>query len=194
MTAFADFLDLQTAVIEQIGNPSIADVMPRLVLMAETSLNRQLRTADQMTTAAVVVSGKTATLPTDFVEAIGLFSAAGFEYVQQPIHPLKCGLDRGFYAIQGGNLICNADATYSLSYYAKLPTLTSSMTATNWLLTKWPGLYLYAVGYEAAKYTRDVDGAQASRQLLEMELADVKAADASARYSRARVVLQGVTP
>lgn len=192
--AFADFLDLQTAVIEQVGRPDIADVMPRLVKLAEAGLNRRLRCADQMTTAPVTVSAGSAALPADFLEAIGLFDAAGGELIQQPIHMLKDGASRGHYAIEGGNLICNADADYSLAYYASLPTLTASMTATNWLLAKFPAAYLYAVGYEAAKYARDVEGAQAAKGLFEMEIADVQAADASARYARARVVLPGVTP
>ncbi len=194
MTAFADYLDLQTAVIEQVGNAGIADVMPRLVKMAEVSLNRALRTNDQITTAALTVTAGQATLPTNFLEAIGLFDASGCEYIQQPLHALKDGHSRGFYAISGPLLLCNAPSTASLSYYAALPTLTASMTASNWLLLKFPGAYLYAVGCEAAKYLRDVEGAQASKALLEMELADVRASDAGTRYSRARIVLQGVTP
>ena len=43
MTAFTDFLDLQTAVIEQVARPDIADVMPRLVKLAEAGINRRLR-------------------------------------------------------------------------------------------------------------------------------------------------------
>lgn len=192
--AFADYLDLRTAVIEHVANPSIADVFPRLVLLAESSLNRKLRTRDQMARAVLTVVSGTAALPLGFMEAIGLFDARGCEYIQQPVHMIKDGHDTGYYAIEGGNLLVNSDGEKALDYYAALPTLTASQTATNWLLQKHPSLYLYAVGYEAAKYLRDVEGAVTSQQLLDMELADLRAGDFSARYSRARIVIPGVTP
>lgn len=192
--AFADFIDLQTAVIEQVRSPDVADVMPRLVSLTEARLNRELRTRDMMAQATVTIASGTATLPTDFLAAIGLFDSAGVEYHEQPIHALKEGRDLGFYAISGGNILCNSDGAKTLNYYASIPTLTSSMTATNWLLTKFPGVYLYGVSTEAAKYLRDVEGAAALKALYDLELAEAKAADADARYSRARIVLPGVTP
>jgi hypothetical protein len=192
--AFADYLDLQTAVVEQVANPAIADVMPRLVQLAEARLNRDLRTREMMAQATLTIASGTAALPADFIDAIGLFDAQGREYVQQPVHALKEVHDMGFYAISGASLLCRADGDKVLDYYAKIPTLTASMTATNWLLARYPGLYLYAVSTEAAKYLRNVDEAQAMRALYDMELSEAKAGDAASRYSRARVTIQGVTP
>lgn len=192
--AFADFLDLQTAVIEQVRAPDIADVMPRLVQLAEARFNRDLRTRDMMAQASVTIANGTAVLPAGFLAAIGLFDGAGFEYHEQPIHALKDGRQYGHFAISGGNIICNTDGAKTLDYYTSLPTLTSAMTATNWLLAKFPGVYLYGVSSEAAKYLRDVEGAAAFKALYDMELAEAKAADADARYSRARVTIMGVTP
>ena len=194
MTVLADYLDLQTAVIEQVANPDIADVMPRFVAFAETRLNRELRTRDMMAQAAITIASGVAPLPTGFLEAVGLFAANGCEYVQQPIHAVKDGLDHGFYAVQGGNIMCNADGAKVLDYYTALPSLNASITATNWLLAKYPALYLAAVSYEAAKHLRDIDGAQALRAIYDMELSDARADDSRARYSRARVVIQGDTP
>lgn len=192
--AFADYLDLQTAVIEQVANPDIADVMPRLVSFAEARFNRELRTRDMMAQATITIAGGTAALPVGFLEAIGLFNAAGCEYIQQPIHSVKDRLDFRLYAIQNGNILCNADGEKVLDYYAAIPTLNASMTATNWLLAKYPALYLYGVAYEAAKHLRDVAGAQAFKELYGMEFNDMRADDRSTRYSRARIVVTGVTP
>lgn len=194
MTAFADYLDLQTAVIEQVANPDIADVMPRFVAFAEARLNRELRTRDMMAQATVTIAAGAAPLPVGFLSAIGLFSANGCEYVQQPIHAVKDRLDAGFYAVSGGNILCNADGDKVLDYYAALPSLNASITASNWLLAKYPGIYLAAVSYEAAKHLRDIDGAQALRAIYDMELSDARIDDSRARYSRARVVVQGDTP
>lgn len=192
--AFTDFLDLRTAVVEQVANPAIVDVMPRLVLLAEAWLNRRLRTRDMMDSATVAISGGTGALPSDFISAIGLFDASGREYVQQPVHMVTDGVDTGYFAIDGGNILVNSDGNKTLRYYAKIPTLTTSMTTTNWLLQRYPGLYLYAVSHEAAKYMRDPEAIQATKLATEGELAEALADDAASRYSRARIVLPGVTP
>ncbi len=192
--AFADFLDLQTAVVEHVRDPSITDVMPRLVKLAEAKLNQALRTRQMMATDTLTIVSGSAALPADFLEAIGLFDASGKEYIQQPVHMVREGRNNGFYAVENGTLLVNSDGDLRLDYYATLPTLTASMTASNWLLQAFPHVYLYAVGLEAAKYMRDLEGAQATKALLEMEMSDLAASDAQARYSRARIILPGVTP
>lgn len=192
--AFADFLDLQTAVVEHVGNPSIADVFPRLVKLAEVTMNRRLRCREQITTASVVVTGGVGALPSDFQEIIGVYDGAGIEYIAQPLQVLKEAQSRGYYAISRSNIVTKNDETLTLEYYAKVPTITDSLTDTNWLLQKHPGLYLYAVGAEAAKYLKDVELAQATLALADLEFAAAAAEDAQQRYSRARVRVMGVTP
>lgn len=194
MTAYADLLDLQTAVIERVKNVGLADVFPQLVKLAEASFNRRLRCREQMTTATVTIASGTATLPVDLEEIVGVYDGAGTEYINQPVQALQQVQDRGYYAISGSSIIAKSDETLTLQYYAKLPTITDSMADSNWLLQRHPGLYLYGVSFEAAKHLADADMAQAVNQILEMEYAAVEAADASSRYARARVRVAGVTP
>lgn len=192
--AYADLLDLQTAVIERVKNVGLADVFPQLVKLAEASFNRRLRCREQMTTATVTIASGTATLPVDLEEIVGVYDGAGTEYINQPVQALQQVQDRGYYAISGSSIIAKSDETLTLQYYAKLPTITDSMADSNWLLQRHPGLYLYGVSFEAAKHLADADMAQAVNQILEMEYAAVEAADASSRYARARVRVAGVTP
>ena len=194
MTAFADFIDLQTAVVEHVRNPSIADVFPRLVKLAEVGFNRRLRCREQISTATVTVSGGSGALPTDMAEIIGVYDAAGVEYIAQPLQAVKVSQGRGYYAISSGNIVTRNDEDLTIEYYAKVPTITDSLTDSNWLLQKHPGLYLYGVGLEAAKYLRDVETAQATSALLDMEYTAAAAQDDQDRYSRARVRVAGVTP
>ena len=194
MTAFADFIDLQTAVVEHVRNPSIADVFPRLVKLAEVGFNRRLRCREQISTATVTISGGSGALPTDMAEIIGVYDAAGVEYIAQPLQAVKVSQGRGYYAISGGNIVTRNDEDLTVEYYAKVPTITDSLTDSNWLLQKHPGLYLYGVGMEAAKYLRDVETAQATSALLDMEYTAAAAQDDQDRYSRARVRVSGVTP
>lgn len=194
MTAFSDLLDLQTAVVEQVKRPDIVDVFPRLVALAEVTFNRRLRLRQQITSATVTLAGGAANLPVDYLEAIGLFDASGREYVQQPPQSAGRAWTGAYYAISGGQIIATGDGDRVLSYYAKVPSLSGSPTATSWLLDDHPGLYLYGVGLEAAKYIRDIEGAQATAQLVEAEFAAAATLDNQQRYSRARVRVAGVTP
>ncbi len=194
MTAYADLLDLQTAVIERVKNVGIADVFPQLVKLAEASFNRRLRCREQISTASLVVTNGTATLPADFEEVVGVYDSAGLEYINQPVQSLQQAQDRGYYAISGTSLVAKNDETLTLQYYAKLPTITDSMTDSNWLLQRHPGLYLYGVAFEAAKHMADADLASAIGPILDLEYQAVAAADDSSRYARARVRVQGVTP
>ena len=65
MSAFADHLDLRTAVVEQVGSADIAEVFPRLLALAETKLNRQLRLRDQITDTPVTVTEGKIWIPPD---------------------------------------------------------------------------------------------------------------------------------
>ena len=196
MTAFADLLDLRTAVVEQVGRADIVDVFPRLVKLAEANFNRNIRTKAQITTTTLTFASGVAALPADFAEAIGLYNARGYEYVQQPVQATQItDGTRYFYSIAGSNITVNGhDGDLTLQYYATLPTITDSMTDTNWLLTKYPGAYLYGVSLEAAKHLRDAEMAKAYAALLRQELDDLSADDFRVRYARARVRVQGVTP
>ena len=190
MAVFADLLDLRTAVIEQVGRPDIADVFPRFVAMAESRLNRSLRMREQISNAVIAFSSGAGSLPSDFSEMIGLFAPSGAEYVQQsPQH-----MNGYTYSIQSGQIVSpliGGDA--NALYYATIPALVA-MTDSNWLLDRYPDIYLYAVAFEAAKHGRDKELAGDMRGLMDDAIATAKGDDEAARYSRARVRVAGCTP
>lgn len=191
--AFRDFLDLRTAVIEYVQRPDVADVFTRFVALAESRLNRTLRMREQVKTVTLTVTSGVAALPEDFAEMIGLYAPGGGEYVQQTSQQVNAG--GCYYAIEGGNIVApHIAGDVEVSYYAMLPPLSASTTTTNWLLTRYPDIYLYGVGFEAAKHVRDAELAQASKFMLDDAIATARSDDFDARYSRARVRVSGVTP
>jgi hypothetical protein len=194
MTAFADLLDLRTAVVEIVKSETIVDVFPRLVRLAETDFNRRLRCREQITEVSVTVSGGTVALPSDFSQALGLFDGAGREMANLSQQGYKrLSQKTGFYSI-GAGAISAADADYTLSYYAKVPTIADALTDTNWLLTKHPELYLYAVASKAAKHMLNIELARDTTALALAEYAEAEGQDEGERYARATVRLVGVTP
>lgn len=192
--AFADFLDLQTAVIERVKDVGIADVFPQLVKLAEADFNRKLRCREQITTTTVTIASGEASLPADFQEMLGVYDSSGYEYINQPAQNVRIVQSRGYYTLDGTKIKASADETLTLQYYASVPTLTTSSTTTNWLLTRHPMLYLFAVAMQAAVYKADAELVASLSGPLEMEYRAVDAADASSRYARARVRVAGVTP
>ena len=196
MSAFTDLLDLRTQVGEFIGDPAIVDVFPYVVKLAETGLSRVLRCREQIINTTLTFSDGSASLPSDFVEAIGLYDTAGYEYVQQPPQSVRAtGGTSAFYTVLASTIEMTAgDGERTLQYYAKLPHVADSMTDSNWLLQKHPGVYLYAVAMEAARWKKDAALMQAIEPILAAEVNAVNEQDHGERYARARVRVAGPTP
>jgi hypothetical protein len=196
MPAFADYLDLRLAVADHVGNRDISDVMPRLTQTAESSLNKKLRCRQQIVTSTLVFVDGASALPADFIEMINLYGLNGYRYASGALADSRnWGSAWTRYAIDGTSILIKGySGDRDIQYYAKLPTLTSAPTATNWLLEDAPDVYLYAVGLEAAKYLKDVDLVQATRALLEDEMNTLKIDDDRARWSNTSVRVQGITP
>jgi hypothetical protein len=195
MTAFSDYVDLRTAVIDQLGDRDIAKRFDRITKLAEAQLNNKLRMSEQITNTTVTFASGSAPLPADFLEVIGLYDSLGREYVQHS--PQKTALTNAqtYFSEQGGNLISpNLSGDYDLQYYAVLSTLTASMTQSNWLLQKYPDVYFYAVLAEASRSAGQVEPAAMAMQMRDMAIRDAVADDTSRRFSRVRVRVGGPTP
>lgn len=196
MVAFADYLDLRLAVAEHVGNRNITDVMPRLVQMAESTLNQKLRHRKQITSDTLTFASGVSPLPADFLEMINVFGLYGTAMRAGSLADVNVsGSEYSRYAIDGSDiLIYGVDGDRNITYFAKIPTITTSVSSTNWLLQDYPSVYLYAVALEAAKFLRDMELAQATQALFSQALNDMKVDDDRARWSNTTVRIQMVTP
>jgi len=196
MPAFADYLDLRFAVGDYVGNRNISDVMPRLVQMAESRLNRELRTTWQVKDGTLAFNEGAATLPADFLEMLHVYGLNGHQIKSGPLSDYQrpgSSFDR--YEIQGNSItIRGFSGGRQFQYYAKLPTLTASASASNWLLEQFPDVYLYAVGLEAAKFLKDLELVQVTDAMLRQSLKSVKIDDERHRWSNTSVRIGGPTP
>ncbi|MGB7243553.1 MAG: hypothetical protein WBC93_15895 [Sulfitobacter sp.] len=187
--AFTDYLDLRTAVLEAVGRTDISDVFDRLTLLAESRFNRELRCRDQITNTTITVSGGSGALPADYREMIGVYTPNGCEYVEQPLQAAQA-TGNHYYAVSGSTIIAT-DQDYAAQYYASIPTLTTSLTTSNWLLQKYPEVYLHGVSAEAAKHIRDAEAVPILEQYRNAAIFEAQADDHRQRYSRTRVRLTG---
>jgi hypothetical protein len=89
------------------------------------------------------------------------------------------------YSIEGDELLVYPTPDDSLSldctYYAKLPALAEN--STNWLLTKYPQIYLYATLVSASQFLKDNAGADYWGNLYAQAVAVAKASDVRAMSS-----------
>lgn len=196
MAAFNDALDLKTAVGDHVGNRSLSDVWPRLVQMAETQLNQRLRTVWQVTDATFTFASGESPLPDDFLEMISVLGHCGYQMRSgMRVDSHRPGTSHSTYSVGSGKVFIRGfTGDRDVSYYAKIPTLSGSLSATNWLLEKYPDAYLYGVGLQAAKYLKDVDLAQTTDQLFGFAIQAIKIDDERHRWSNSIVRVQGLTP
>lgn len=182
MTAFQNAIDLRLAVSDHVNNRGISDVFPRLIEMAEADLNAKLRTRHQLVDATLTLDAGVSPLPPDFLEVSAFVGR----------HGRHCSPR---YSVDGFNLtIPGYSGDICLQYYASLPSLACSPTSTNWLLAKFPTVYLYGVALQAAKHLRDVDVAQATDQLYAFALGNLIKDDERARWAAQDVRVCGPTP
>lgn len=196
MAAFADYLDLRVAVSELASNRNISDVLDRLTQTAESWLNQKLRMREQITATTATFTSGVAPLPADYLEMSALYDAFSNPMEQTSLANIKRTGSQYFrYAVDNTSIyIFGVTGSRNIEYFAKLPTLTTSVSTSNWLLATYPNVYLYAVTLEAAKFLRDADLTQAMVQLLGQAMADIKIDDDRARWGNATVRLGMCTP
>lgn len=197
MAVFADQLDLRTAVVEAVSSAAIVDVWPRLLQFAENEINRKSRNRQQITAVDLTFTSGVATLPTDFLEMINLYyDGYGTEMVQAPLSTVKQTYSNyGFYAIDGSSVLINGfTGDKAIEYYAKVPTISASLTDTNWLLAAYPDVYMATCAFEAAKHIKSAELAGIYERMADRAFTDMKIDSDRARYSQASVRVAGCTP
>jgi len=197
MAVFADQLDLRTAVVEAVGSTKIVDVWPRILQFAEHEINRRSRNRQQITSDDLTFTAGVATLPADFLEMINLYyDGNGTEMVQAPLSTVKRAYSNySFYAIDGSSVVINGfTGDKAIEYYAKVPTISASLTDTNWLLAAYPDVYMAVCAFEAAKYVKNAELGAIYERMSAQAFDSMKIDSDRARYSQAAVRVAGCTP
>lgn len=171
MTQLADYADLRAEVVRLLKTPSITDNLDNYTRAAERLMGRRLRHRKQLKTQSLnFVAGKSA-LPSDLIEILNVYAPCGRTYVQAPLSVVTrsqpggvclsigdqngnyllvdstpiSSRSSGYFAVDGEDIIVpGANGLVDLQYYAAIPTITGSLTDTNWCLLAYPELYTYA--------------------------------------------------
>lgn len=182
--ALATFTDLKTSISSWLyDRADLTAVIPDFITLSEARFNRELRTSNMVARATADVSDGFFVVPTDWLETISLINTGSNpSVVMEPVSVQRLnelrtlsltGSPRYYAMVDGAFQIYpapSADISLELTYYKKVPALSTS-NPTNWLLTKSPDLYLYGALLQAAPYL-DEDGriavwAAAAQQTIE---------------------------
>lgn len=182
--AITNYTTLQQAVSDWLNRADLAQQIPDFIMLAESTLNKSIRSTFMVQTSVLSVSAssqKVAT-PTDMLEPIYLqvtsTTSAPLEQVtpQQLITLRRARLRNAatpaFFAVMGRNFefapIPSSTTSVDCTYYQKIPTLASN--STNWLLTNFPDLYLYTALMHAAPFLKDDARTQLFNSMLSQQI------------------------
>jgi hypothetical protein len=163
--SFTNYSALQTTVASYLGRSDLTAMIPTFITLAETRLQRELRTRPMLKSATANMTGgdNTVGLPTDFLEMRDLFTQGNprmpVSYMSpsaftrnaratesgRPVDYSVIGSEMNFAPIPDGNYVLE------MLYYYKQDVL-SSTNASNVFLSNYPDALLYGTLAQAEPY------------------------------------------
>jgi hypothetical protein len=153
--ALANYADLLAAVGNWLERGDLTARIPEFITLAEAEFNRRLRVSEMERTAFATLAEDRIAVPDDF---LGLRSfvidgvVTKLDYVPPgDFFDIVATGTPDVYTIADGMFQLRPSVTTGtvrIVYYQKVPALTAGNT-TNWLMTKWPDLYLFSTLMQA---------------------------------------------
>lgn len=187
-----NYTTLKSAIADWLHRSDLTAVIPTFIMLAESRINRDLRVSDM----EKVVSGSVAgdiTLPTDFRQVKSLIvDDRKINYLSEKQGMVYEGEPYGYSQVGGALKLYPAGGqSYTLQYYASIPSLSDAAPA-NWLLSKYPEIYLYASLLESAPYMNDDARMQTWAMAYQNAITTLSQQDAVRKYGDSGLTIQGI--
>ena len=166
--ALANYTDLQAAVAAWLHRDDLTSIIPDWIALAEKRINGDLdaRLQDTLATLSTVAATATVASPTDVINIRSLTVQSSPNIVLDYLTPDQFNTQYAFgetgtprsFSVIGTNIYLGPtpDAVYSIQcLYKAAITPLSSGSPTNWLMTNYPQVYLFATLCASVMYTRD---------------------------------------
>lgn len=205
--AISTYAELQAAISSWIPHASLAARATDFIALADARINRVIvkHRVGQVATTPLAASGEWVEVPADFAAGRLLTLDGAVQRVLEyktperliADHPsVSVGLPRWF-TIHGLEIqlrpIPDGDYSLILYYYKKLTPL-SGAAPTNWMLTNYPDVYLYASLLEAAPFLQDTTQTQIWAAGYDRAIAALLAADETQHWSGGSLRRQSSVP
>ena len=189
--AITTYSELQSAVADWLNRSDLAARIPDFITLAETRINRDLRTREQQVIATANVDTPFFAIPGDFLEfkSFRIADATGNafelmlatpEQISEALTESSVSSTPQFVTIIGDQFqIWPAPAqSYvgTLAYVRKVPAL-SDANPTNWLLSSAPDVYLYGSLMSAGPFLRDSEALVTFKTLFDEALEAIRVGD-----------------
>jgi hypothetical protein len=170
------------------------------IVLCESRNDMRLRVRDMESTVTLTIGvDGTFTLPTDYIEARRIQSNTSPVQTLQTIsldlaalyptssYPYYCAIKGNTLRVYPPNI-----ANVTLDYYAKVPTLL--LNESNWLLTKYPAVYLWGSLLQSATFLEDDARIVTWGNLYEAAITELIKVDQRAVYGKTVARIRGYTP
>jgi hypothetical protein len=194
----SDYSTLQSAVASWLHRADLAQRIPDFISLAGTRIAVDLRLSNQQKVVSGSSTGGVIALPDDFRQAQALMIPWGNTERELPLRPPAAvptvqGASTAGYVVGNTIVVNGEDVTYRLVYFSGVPAL-SDASPTNWVITTYPNVYLYASLLEAMPYLRDDARINVWGAGYQNAIGALAAQDDRLRYSHSRQTVSGATP
>jgi len=194
--AISNYTELKTAVANWLDRDDLTDRIPEFIALAEARFNRvlRLRSMEVKYTANTVAAQRNLALPTNYIQMrnfqVNTSPLTVLSYVTPEIYDrLWGGSTQGtpeFYTILADEVslgpIPASVMEVEMLFYKKFDNLSGS-TATNWLITNAPDIYLYGSMLEAEPFIMNDERVPLWAQALQQGISDLQEQDNKDRHS-----------
>ena len=163
--SLSNFTELKTEIANFLNRDDLTNVIPTFIRLAEAKMNRDIRHWRMETRKTALLDNQFTALPIDFLSPVRMtlntaetkvLELAGINEISKL--RAEAGNATGepaYYAMIDGSIEVfpspDADYTIEMLYYEAIEGLSNSIT-TNWILTYYPDVYLYASLLQSAPY------------------------------------------
>jgi len=178
------YIDLQNLVAAYMDRDDLQDRLPVFIALAESRLNRLLRTVNQEFRAIWTIDSESWEMPSDFRRLRKIHIEGMPDRPLVEINPQSVAFNFSgaagiptAYFIEGRTITFApppADETdFRVTYWRRIPPLTVAED-TNWLLEEHGDIYLFAALLEASIYIRDPDAISLCSDRLDQAIAELQ--------------------
>jgi hypothetical protein len=197
------YAEIQERASLWINRDDLNGFIPDYVVMAESRLNSILRVREMETSATITLTAGSGSLPTDYLAWRRVYANSDpitpLEAIDPDLaiqrYPETAATDPKYFYVSGSSIFTKpvCSNTLAMLYYQKIPSLIANKTG-NWLTSRAPQIYLYAICLEAAPFIDDDARAVTWGTLLDKAIKELQESDNTARYARVAARVRGPTP
>ena len=180
-----DYTTLQATIAAWLDRTDLTAVIPSFIALAEEDIGRDLRVREMEAPVSSASTNRRIVLPSATAAVKNLWVSA----TNEPLRVAdldsvmaSTGATATIYAVQGCELVLNAEASVSGVTYER-PTPLSNNSPTNAILAAYPSIYLYGAMRYACAYLKDIEGEASYAAQFAQRVAAVSGSDMRDRFT-----------